>query len=283
MQQPTVLISGATSGIGRATAIFLADRGYRVFAGVHDPAHAGDFKGRMVEPLALDVTEEESIAAAIETVRAAVGDEGLQAVVNNAGIAAVGPLEYLPVAEVKRVFDVNLFGALALTQAALPLLRDGRGRIVMISSVVAHLALPFASPVSASKAALHALSTSLRLELHEWGIPVALIEPGSIDTPVVARLRAAVAESLDALPAPAQERYRGAVESMIDKQMQREEGGSDPSVVGAAVYKALTEKRPSRRYPVGADAHLMLGIAKTPEAFRDEVVYRVFGLGGEAS
>lgn len=279
MPTPAVLVTGTTSGIGRATAIHLADAGYRVFAGVLDPQSGGDYEGRKVEEVALDVTAADTIAAAAAQVREATGSDGLQGVVNNAGLGAVGPLEYIGIEELRRIFDVNVFGALAVTQAFLPSIREGGGRIVMIASVVAHLPLPFGSPVSSSKAALEAFSDSLRRELHAWEIPVIQIEPGSIYTPAVGKLKRDVQASLDALPAEGQERYREAVEAMMDKQMAREEDGSDPVVVAKAVAHALSTERPQRRYPVGADARLMLGVSRVPEALRDEVIYRLFGLG----
>jgi NAD(P)-dependent dehydrogenase (short-subunit alcohol dehydrogenase family) len=273
-----VLVTGASSGIGRETAIALADAGFRVFGGVRRPGDPHDFGGRAVEAVTLDVTDAASIAAAVEQVTQATGSTGLQAVVNNAGLGTVGPLEYLAIDELKRIFDVNVFGAMAVTQAFLPLIRAGRGRIVMISSVVAHLPLPFGSPISASKAALSALSESLRRELHAWGIPVILIEPGSIHTAAVEKLKRDVKASLDALPAEGQERYGHAVQSMMDKQMAREEKGSPPAVVAEAVKRALEADRPARRYPVGADARLMLGVGRIPQPMRDEVIYRLFGL-----
>lgn len=214
-----VLVTGATSGIGRQTAISLADAGHRVFAGVFHPDGDHDFEGRAVAPVALDVTDADSIARAAEQVGSATGSSGLQGVVNNAGIGMVGPLEYLAIDELKRIFDINVFGALAVTQAFLPLIRDGEGRVVMISSVVARLPLPFGSPISASKAALEAFGDSLRLELHVWGIPVILIEPGSIHTSAVGKLKSDVKAAMDALPDEGQDRYRGSVEAMMGKQM----------------------------------------------------------------
>jgi NAD(P)-dependent dehydrogenase (short-subunit alcohol dehydrogenase family) len=279
MPQPAVLITGASSGIGRATAIHLADAGFRVFAGDPPGGAAADFEAREVEEVALDVTDADSVAAAAERVSSAVGSAGLQGVVNNAGIGTMGPLEYLSIDQVRRIFDVNVFGALAVTQALLPAIREGSGRIVMIASVVAHLPLPFGSPVSASKAALESFSDSLRRELHSWEIPVVQVEPGSIHTPAVAKLKGDVAAALDALPAEAQDRYRAPIEALMTKQMGREDAGSEPAVVAEAVERALTAKRPKHRYPVGADAHLMLGVSRIPEPLRDEVLYRVFGLG----
>jgi NAD(P)-dependent dehydrogenase (short-subunit alcohol dehydrogenase family) len=275
----SILITGASSGIGRATAIHLADAGFRVFAGDPPGGTAADFEGREVEEVALDVTDGDSVAAAAAQIGSAVGPAGLQGLVNNAGIGAMGPLEYLSLDQVRRIFDVNVFGALAVTQALLPAIREGSGRIVMIASVVAHLPLPFGSPVSASKAALESFSDSLRRELHSWEIPVVQVEPGSIHTPAVAKLKSDVRAALEAMPAEAQDRYRAPIEALMTKQMGREEAGSDPAVVAAAVEQALTAKRPKHRYPVGADAHLMLGVSRIPEPLRDDVLYRVFGLG----
>jgi NAD(P)-dependent dehydrogenase (short-subunit alcohol dehydrogenase family) len=279
MAKPAVLITGASSGIGRATAIQLAEAGYRVFAGDLQRVAPDDFDGREIEQLVLDVTDADSVAAAAERVRDATGPAGLQGVVNNAGIGAVGPLEYLAIEALKRIFDVNVFGALAVTQAMLPSIREGGGRIVMVASVVAHLPLPFGSPVSSSKAALEAFSDSLRRELHAWKIPVIQIEPGSIHTPAVEKLKSDVRAALESLPPEGQDRYRAPIESLMEAQMGREEAGSEPSVVAEAVERALSAERPKRRYPVGADAQLMLGVSRIPEPLRDEVVYKVFGLG----
>src|SRR3954471_419193 len=199
----TVLVTGASSGIGRATALELARRGATVLAGVRDPAD-GEALGPSVIPLRLDVTDAGHVAAAGEE----AARRGLDALVNNAGIAVTGPLEYLPLDELRRQLEVNAVAQLAVTQACLPALRASRGRIVNMSSISGRMALPLYGPYAASKYALEALSDSLRLELRGTGVDVVLIEPGAIRTPIWERGIRAADALWDALPPVARERYR---------------------------------------------------------------------------
>ena len=182
-----VVITGASTGIGAACALHLDALGLRVFAGIRNAAdgealHA-QASSRLV-PVHIDVTDSASIAAAVDTIQSLVGDAGLGGLVNNAGIAVGGPLEMLPLDELRRQFEVNVIGQLAVTQAFLPLLRKARGRIVNIGSIAGRVPLPLIGPYSMSKFALNAMTKSLRLEVDAWGIKVAIVEPGAIATPI---------------------------------------------------------------------------------------------------
>jgi len=183
-RREAAVITGASSGIGADAAALLAREGFVVFAGVRsdaDAARAAALHER-VRPLTIDVADRASIAAAAEAV--AASGLVLRGVVGNAGIAVAGPLEYLPVDEVRRQFEVNVFGALAFVQASLPQLRGSRGRVVLVGSISGRLGVPFIAPYSASKAALRAFADALRVELRAAGIGVSLIEPGSVKTPI---------------------------------------------------------------------------------------------------
>ncbi|MEX0791398.1 MAG: SDR family NAD(P)-dependent oxidoreductase, partial [Actinomycetota bacterium] len=167
-----VVITGASTGIGRATAPRLAAIGFRVFAGVRKQADADSLKQEApaVTPLILDVTDEHSIAEAATAVKAAVGANGLAGLVNNAGITVPGPLEFLPAEDLRRQFEVNVIGPIAVTQAFMPLLRAGKGRIVNVGSIGGRVSTPFLGAYSASKFAIEAISDALRVELRPWGI-----------------------------------------------------------------------------------------------------------------
>jgi NAD(P)-dependent dehydrogenase (short-subunit alcohol dehydrogenase family) len=180
MAQGAVLVTGASSGIGEATASHLASLGFRVFAGVRKDEDAERLRER-VTPVKLDVVDEESIATARREVEEAAPD-GLAGLVNNAGVSVSGPVEFIPLEELRRQLEVNVIGQVAVTQAFLPAIRRARGRIVNVSSVGGRVALPLMSPYNASKFALEAVSDSLRREVRQFGVHVAVVEPGAIRT-----------------------------------------------------------------------------------------------------
>src|SRR5712691_5002789 len=178
-----VVITGAASGIGEACALHLDKLGFCVFAGVRREVDGAALQGKASErltPLLLDVTDAASIRFAVEIVATGVVETGLAGLVNNAGITVAGPLEFLPVSELRRQLEVNVIGQVAVTQAFLPLLRRGQGRIVNMGSLAGRIATPFIGPYHASKFAMEALTDSLRMELRRWGMHVSLIEPGFI-------------------------------------------------------------------------------------------------------
>ncbi len=282
MDKGAVVVTGASSGIGRACALALDRAGFSVFAGVRRAEDAAalrkDASSRLA-PVILDVTEAASIASAVTFLEQALGENGLAGLVNNAGIGLLGPLEYLPADDLRRQFEINVFGQIAVTQALLPLLRQGRGRIINMGSVGARFALPFGGPLCASKSAFASLTDSLRLELSPWGIPVCLIEPGSIATPAAGKVRGQSKAMLEHLPTQGRERYGAFVRGFVERAMRREQKGSPPDAVAKVVVGALTAKKPKARYAAGADARLILMLARwLPVPMLDTLRLTLFGL-----
>ena len=261
-----VLVTGASSGIGRACAHRLASAGWRVYGGVRSAQDADALRGRGIEPLELDVTDVEHVARAAK----AVGSS-LEGLVDNAGIAIAAPLELVPLDELREQLEVNVVGQVALVQALLPALRRARGRIVLMGSIGGRSALPFLGPYAASKHALEAIADSLRLELHPFGVGVSIVEPGSIATPIWEKGAAradALRERFDperaALYAPAVAKFRSVALSRGP--------GADADGVARAVEHALTAGRPRARYLVGRDAHLRAWLERLPTRLRDRVL-----------
>lgn len=265
----TVLVTGTSSGIGRATVSRLAADGFHVLAGVRREADAPPG----CEPIVLDVTD----AAAIDAVRERVGDS-LDGLVNNAGITVQGPLEFLSLDEFRRQLEVNLVGPLALTQALLPALRAGRGRIVMVSSIGGRTALPFLGPYNASKWALEGLSESLRQEVEPLGVKVAVVEPGSADTEIWRKGQESAEDVLGALPPEGRELYGARLEGTRQLAVKVADRAFPPSKVADAIHHALTSRRPRPRYLVGADARVQLVMRKAlPTRAADAALRRLTG------
>jgi NAD(P)-dependent dehydrogenase (short-subunit alcohol dehydrogenase family) len=258
-----ILITGTSTGIGNACALYLDSIGFKVFAGVRREADGNDLRknasGRLT-PVLIDVTDSESIDSALKFVSGEVGDDGLAGLVNNAGIAtASGLLEFLSIAEIRNLLEVNLIGHIAVTQAFLSLIRKGHGRIVNMGSGAAIMPQPYAAPYSASKAALEAITDSLRLELKPWKIPVSIIEPGIVYTPLWDKVETEAAIKAKNFPQEAFDLYgptiNGVVEILKDKKRIKMVAVS-VDVVARTVARALTAKRPGTRYIVGWDARL---------------------------
>jgi NAD(P)-dependent dehydrogenase (short-subunit alcohol dehydrogenase family) len=265
----SVVVTGASSGIGRASALRLARAGWRVYGGVRTAVDANELRELGIAPVELDVTD----AAQIATVAAAVGPE-LDGVVDNAGIAIAAPLELVPLDELRHQLEVNVVGQVAVLQALLPALRRARGRVVLMGSIGGRSALPFLGPYAASKHALEGLADSLRVELSPFGIAVSIVEPGSIATPIwrkgadrAQELSAGFEPARAALYAPAVARFR---EVALSRGL-----GVEPDVVAKAVEHALTASRPKARYLVGRDAHLRAWIERLPTRLRDRVLARL--------
>jgi NAD(P)-dependent dehydrogenase (short-subunit alcohol dehydrogenase family) len=278
----TVVITGASTGIGRATALLLDSRGFEVFATVRSDRDAASLRrsgsGRII-PVHLDVTEQPSIDALAETVRHAVAGRGLQGLVNNAGVAIPGPLEYLPLEHLRRQLEINLVGQLAVTQALLPLLRAGRGRIVNISSLAGKLTTPFNGAYSAAKHGVEAISDALRMELAPWDIRVSVVEPGTIATAMPYKLRRDADTLLDSLPSEGVRRYGPAFGTYVHRLSSHARTGTPPDVVARAVLHALTAPTPRTRYPAGAPARRMMLLRRLlPDRVLDRRILRFFGL-----
>jgi NAD(P)-dependent dehydrogenase (short-subunit alcohol dehydrogenase family) len=278
--RPAVVVTGASSGMGNAIALHLAERGFTVFAAVRKQRDAQALAGSAgVVPILVDVTDERAIREAAATVGAAVGNAGLFALVNNAGIAVTAPIELVPLDELRRQFEVNVFGQVAVTQAFLPLLRAARGRIVNIGSVGAKFALPFASPLNASKAAFELISDALRIELRPWGIHVVLVSPGSIRTAAESKLLADSEAVLDSFSPEGKERYATSYRSFVRSFLALEAKGVGPEVVASTIYRALTARVPKRHYPVGPKSRLLpLLFTTLPACLADALRLRLFHL-----
>jgi NAD(P)-dependent dehydrogenase (short-subunit alcohol dehydrogenase family) len=254
----TALVTGASSGIGRATVRRLDAAGWKVFAGVRKEEDAATLRtegSERLEPLMLDVLDPGAIAAAAERVGAGAG--GLDALVDNAGAAVAGPLEALPIEDFRRQVELNLTAQLAVTQAMLPAIRIARGRIVLISSLGGRVGLPMTGAYHAAKFGLEGLGESLRQELAPWGIKVVLVEPGSIDTPIWSRGEEDAERILSQTPPRLRELYGGAVERYRQVVRDTAERGIAPEKVAARIERALEARRPRARYLVGLDAQVM--------------------------
>jgi NAD(P)-dependent dehydrogenase (short-subunit alcohol dehydrogenase family) len=264
----SVVVTGASTGIGAATVGALVQRGFRVWAGVRSEEAAerlaGEHAGR-VRVLRFDVTDEKALAAAGEQVRA---DGPLYGLVNNAGLALPGPLEFLPLAALREQLDVNLLGQLAVTQQVLPALRATPGRIVMIGSIGDRIATPMLGPYHISKFGLVGLTDTLRAELAPWKIPVILVEPGAIATPIWSR-GASNAEGIQGqMPARARELYAAQIERARRNATRSARDGLPPDAAAAVIVRALTDPNPRPRYLVGRDAYVASLIARLPYRLR---------------
>jgi len=246
----------------------------RVFAGVHRAS------GKAVpefRELVLDVTDEQSLANGRRELEAELGDDGLFALVNNAGIGDLEPLEFTPMEHFRQVFDVNVFGTVAATQTFLPLLHRGRGRIVNIGSVGGMITIPFGSALTASKHAIESISDALRLELYAAGIHVTCIQPASINSGSAEKIAEKTEETIAALPPDGQRRYGEPLRAFTKTMLESETGGSPPEVVAEAVLSVLQEKEPPARKLVGKGGHLLKLLARdVPDTMRDALLRKHF-------
>jgi NAD(P)-dependent dehydrogenase (short-subunit alcohol dehydrogenase family) len=275
MPSGVVLVTGASTGIGEATALHLQELGFDAVAGVRRDEDAERLEGRGLRTVRLDVTDDAQIAAARES----VADGALAGLVNNAGLAVAAPLEYLPLDELRRQFEVNLIGQVAVTQAFLPALRRAGGRIVNVSSIGGRVAVPLLAPYNASKFALEAVSDSLRRELRSQGVDVIVVEPGGVKTPIW-RKGNELADELTGRMPPEGERLYGrliAGARTMTARIERETG-LPPRAVAEVIGKALTADRPRTRYVVGNEAKVRAQLDRfLPDRVMDRLIGRAFG------
>jgi NAD(P)-dependent dehydrogenase (short-subunit alcohol dehydrogenase family) len=280
--QRTVLVTGTSSGIGRAAALYLAQRGVLVFAACRRPEDGAELARAthgQIFPLIMDVADTESIARGRQFIENATSGGGLDGLVNNAGIGMSAPIEAVDLGRVRRVFDVNVFGQLAVIQAFLPLLRRNSGRIVNVGSVGAKITIPFGGALCASKAAFESFSDALRMELHPFGIRVCIVQPGSIRTPAVEKTLGGVDKEVESWPPEARSRYGAMYRIFTQRATARETRGSAPDVVALAIYHALTSDRPKIRYRAGKDARLLTTLPRIlPDRILDKIRLRMLGL-----
>jgi NAD(P)-dependent dehydrogenase (short-subunit alcohol dehydrogenase family) len=263
-----VLVTGCSSGIGAATAAELLRRGHSVTAAVRKEADAEALLERHptgLDVVRFDVTDDDAVAREVGR----VAERPLDAVVNNAGAAFAAPLEHLPLALLREQLDINVVGQLAVTQAALPALRRSSeggsgGRVVVVGSIGGRVAGGLLGPYHASKFAVVGLTDSLRAELAPWGIPVILIEPGVIASPIWATGEDRGRRLFDALPEAARARYRRQMDAKVAEGRRNAQGGAPPQTVAEVIAGALEAAKPRPRYLVGRDARLAGALAKLP-------------------
>lgn len=277
----SVLVTGVSTGIGWGATKVLIQKGFHVFGSVRNATDADRLSrefGAKFTPLIFDVTDEAATKAAAETVRLALKGETLAGLVNNAGIAVSGPLLYVPVADVRRQFEVNLIGVLIATQAFAPLLgadptlKGPRGRIVNISSVGGRNASPFVGPYSASKFGLEGLSESLRRELILLGIDVIVIGPGAVATAIWGK-----AESED-VSKYSQTPYAASLTKVRDYMLSMGGKGLSPERLGRSIYHALTTPKPKVRYAVTPQPLQDWMTRTLPKRMVDRIIARTLGL-----
>ncbi|WP_225440341.1 SDR family oxidoreductase [Amycolatopsis eburnea] len=272
-----VVVTGASTGIGRASARRLAADGFHVLAGVRTEAAAAEVKAGRVEPVLLDITDEGQVAALADRVGA--DRRPLRAVVNNAGIAVNAPIEALPLPEWRRQFDVSVFGQVAVIQALLPALLRSGGRVVNIGSTGGKVAMPGFGAYSGAKFAMEAISDSLRREVEPFGVSVAVIVPGAVRTRLTERGGATAARLAEAMTPEQRTRYAGLMTAFRATTESWGTGGLDASVVAAAVSKAIHERKPRTRYAVGRDAAVMTRLTHlVSDRLLDRMVRRTMGL-----
>jgi|SRR5579859_5215923 len=276
----TVIVTGSSTGIGASCARYLADRGFRVFAGVRkegDAANIRAYGNARLQPLTIDITKHETIVDALKVVTTSFGSDGLTALVNNAGVSYDQPIECVPLDSLRHQFEVNVIGTVAMTQACVPLLRQSRGRIVTVGSINGRVATAWSGPYCMSKFALEAFSDCLRQELKPWGINVSLIEPGAIKTALWNKglgfdwSATASPKSLE-LYGDSFKRFRRFLEKSAATAVA-------PDKVNEAVLHAITATTPHTRYLVGSDAKAFAFIASLlPDRMLDRLIQKtLFG------
>jgi NAD(P)-dependent dehydrogenase (short-subunit alcohol dehydrogenase family) len=282
----TILVTGASTGIGRASALALLEEGFRVFAGVRDEAAAARLRQQApaeaharFETLVLDVTNAEHVRAAARQLQHEVGDAGLWGLFNNAGISVNGPIEHLGLEGLRHQLEVNVVGQVAVTQALIPLLRQARGRVVTTGSVAGFIALPGLAPYAMSKHAMEAFSDSLRRELKPWGIQVSLLEPGAIATDIWQKGQRDADEVERGWPPQVLEHYGPLIAALRKAAAMSERRASPTDVVTRAVVHAFTAAKPRTRYRMGRDSGAQKVISMLPDRWADAALLKALGLG----
>jgi NAD(P)-dependent dehydrogenase (short-subunit alcohol dehydrogenase family) len=274
----SVLVTGASTGIGRATALRLDAAGWRVFAGVRKEADAAALReagSEHISPLFIDVTDADQIASAAAQIGAQPG--GLDGLVNNAGAAIPSPLETMPIDDFRRQVEINLTAQVAVTQAMLPSIRRGGGRVVFISSIGGRIAFPLTGAYHAAKFGIEAVGDTFRQELRPWGIAVSIVEPGSIDTPIWERGER-TSDEIGARSPQRESLYGKAIENYRKVIKDTAERGIPPEKVARVIEHALSAKRPRSRYLVGLDAKVQARIKPLiPTPVFDRIVARMMG------
>ncbi len=271
-QNEIMVVSGASTGIGAATARELATRGFHVLAGVRRQRDADAIRAAGIEPVILDVTDPEHIQAIVERIAGDPQHRALRALVNNAGVSVNAPVETFPLDEWRRLYEVNLFGHIAITQALLPFLLRSHGRIVNISSVGGRIAMATYGPYAGTKFALEAISDSLRRELAPHGVQVVVVEPGAVITAMGDRGIATTTDLAAAMGPDQQQRYAGLVTTIVAQTSAAMKTGTPAAKAGTIVANAATTRRPRTRYTIGREAALLPIMRILPDRLLDRLL-----------
>jgi NAD(P)-dependent dehydrogenase (short-subunit alcohol dehydrogenase family) len=272
-QQEFMIVSGASTGMGAATARHLAARGYHVLAGVRRESDADAMRADRIEPVILDITEPRHVSALVERIASDPQRRPVRALVNNAGISLNAPVEALPLEEWRRLFEINLFGHVAMTQALLPLLVRSRGRIVNISSVGGKGAMATYGPYGATKFALEAVSDALRREVEPHGVQVIVVEPGAVKSEMADRGAAATAEFAARMSPELRHRYGGLITAILGQTAAHTGNGMSADAAGRIIARAATTRRPRTRYTAGRDAAFIIGLTRIlPDRLLDRLI-----------
>jgi NAD(P)-dependent dehydrogenase (short-subunit alcohol dehydrogenase family) len=268
-----VVVSGASTGMGAATAKELARKGFHVLAGVRREVDADALRAEGIEPHILDITVDSDVAAIADRVARDPLGRPLRALVNNAGISVNAPVEALPIAEWRQVFEVNVFGHVAMTQALLPALRRSAGTVVNISSVGGKVALPTYGAYAGSKFALEAVSDSLRREVSGLGVKVVVVEPGAVKTEMLERGIANADRLKAGMTADHLERYGDLVAAISEQARSFGKDGVSVESAAKVIARAAAAPRPRTRYTIGRDAAILVRLARVlSDRFLDRVV-----------
>jgi NAD(P)-dependent dehydrogenase (short-subunit alcohol dehydrogenase family) len=255
--QGIAIVTGASTGIGAATARELARRGFHVLAGVRRDQDADAIRGPGVEPLIIDITNPDHIRALASRVHGDPQGRAVRALVNNAAIQANVPIEAFAIDEWRRMFEVNLFGQIAVTQALLPALIRSKGRVVNISSIGGKVAMAAYGPYAGTKFALEAVSDSLRRELAPFGVQVVVVEPGAVRTEMLGRAIATAHELVSRMTPEQSQRYGGLVQAVNTQAVLSTKSGLPADAAAKVIAKAITARKPRTRYTVGRDAAMI--------------------------
>jgi len=277
--QRTVLITGASSGIGLATTEALVKKQYRVFAGARKPADLERLKKEVgAEPVELDVTKQDHISSLEGFLKSQLGEGSLYALINNAGIARHGPVECVPMEVWRELFETNMFGAIAVTQVALPWIRKAKGRVINVSSMSGCVAAPLLAPYAASKFALDAISDSLRRELYDLGVKVSSINPGFIRTPLLERIvDKAELERQFFKKEGQREAYLPLLQKMGDHVEDAKKKADSVDVVVKAIVHALESRSPKTRYYVGKNMAVLASLfSHLPDSWVDKMLLKAY-------
>ncbi len=271
-----ILVTGASKGIGKAITLDLDKRGYMVFAGVRKDADGEELQSitsKRLHPVLVDVTKPDMIQSMAETINSIVGEGGLDAVVNNAGLSVAGVLEHIPLDDFRYQLEVNLMGHLAVTQAVLPMIRQAQGRIINMGSAGgSRLVMPGMGAYSVSKASLEILTDGLRIELKQWEIEVISVLPGAVKTPIWDSGQEQVDRAREGMSEEAINQY-GRILRRLEKFYQHSANtGITPEEVAEAVYHALTDAKPKTRYYVGSDTLRYRLLSFLPDRLIDKLI-----------